>query len=137
MNFFPKKKKILNIDLYKSVNDVLPSSLIVPLDDSTMCKPTFSKALKNLQIRDGETLTLECSVSGDPEPQISWSKNGKTISSSEIMDLKYKNGVAKLTINEIFPEDEGLYVCTATNSVGSTDTQCKLTIIREYEYVNR
>lgn len=97
-----------------------------------MCKPAFTKSLKNQSIRDGERLVLECSVNGDPDPQISWCKNGKTISSSEIMDLKYKNGVAKLTINEIFPEDEGLYVCTATNSIGSTDTQCQLTVIRMY-----
>lgn len=105
---------------------------VVPADDSTMCKPEFINTLKDLQIRDGETLILECSVNGDPEPQILWSKNGKSISSSEIMDLKYKNGVARLTINEVFPEDEGLYVCTATNSVGSTDTKCRLSIKRMY-----
>ncbi len=116
-----------------------------------MCKPEFTKALKNLTIKDGETLTLSCSVQGDPEPQvthhvlrkmdddnlqliyfqITWSKNGKAISSSEIMDLKYKNGVATLTINEVFPEDEGVYTCTATNSIGSTETSSKLTIQRK------
>lgn len=64
--------------------------------------------------------------------QITWSKNGKAISSSEIMDLKYKNGVATLTINEVFPEDEGVYTCTATNSIGSTETSSKLTIQRKY-----
>jgi hypothetical protein len=96
-----------------------------------MCKPDFTKALKDLTIRDGETLTLTCSVQGDPEPQITWSKNGKAISSSEIMDLKYKNGVATLTINEVFPEDEGVYTCTATNSIGSTETSSKLTIKRK------
>lgn len=77
---------------------------------------------------DGERLTLECTVKGDPDPQIQWSKNGKSISSSEIMNLKYKNGVATLTINEVYPEDEGLYACTATNSVGSTETKCNLKI---------
>lgn len=48
------------------------------------------------------------------------------------MDLKYKNGVATLTINEVFPEDEGVYTCTATNSIGSTETSSKLTIQRKY-----
>lgn len=93
-----------------------------------MCKPQFSKPLKDLTIRDGDQLLLTCAVEGDPEPQITWSKNGKAISSSEIMDLKYKNGVATLTINEVFPEDEGVFTCTATNSIGSVDTKCKLTI---------
>lgn len=35
-----------------------------------MCKPEFTKALKNLTIKDGESLTLSCAVQGDPEPQV-------------------------------------------------------------------
>ena len=104
----------------------------MPPDDSLMCKPEFTQTLNDLKIRDGDTLTLTCQVTGDPEPQITWSKNDKKISSSEIIDLKYKNGIATLIINEVFPEDEGLYVCTATNSIGSTSTKSKLTIKRKF-----
>lgn len=100
----------------------------VPPDDSLMCKPEFKQPLRDLTINDGEKLVLQCVVDGDPEPQITWSKNGKSIASSEIMNLKYKNGSATLTINEVYPEDEGVYKCTATNSVGSTETTCNLTI---------
>lgn len=101
----------------------------VPPDDSLMCKPEFTRPLNiDLEVIDGERLLLECTVKGDPDPQITWSKNGKSISSSEIMNLKYKNGVATLTINEIYPEDEGTYTCTATNSVGATETKCNLKI---------
>lgn len=57
------------------------------------------------------------------------------LSSSEIIDLKYKNGVATLTINEVFPEDEGEYACLATNSIGSDTTSCKLTIKRKNIYI--
>ncbi|XP_037720926.1 twitchin isoform X30 [Drosophila subpulchrella] len=102
--------------------------LILPPDDSLMCKPEFTKPLHDLTIRDGEQLILTCHVKGDPEPQITWSKNGKSISSSDIMDLKYKNGIATLTINEVFPEDEGVFTCTATNSISAVETKCKLTI---------
>jgi hypothetical protein len=49
------------------------------------------------------------------------------------VDLKYKGGVAALTINEVFPEDEGQYVCEATNSMGTAKTTCKLTVKRKYE----
>jgi len=102
--------------------------LILPPDDSLMCKPEFSKPLTDITVGDGEQLVLTCIVKGDPEPQITWSKNGKAISSSEIMDLKYKNGTASLTIKEIFPEDEGVFTCTATNSIGSVETKSKLTV---------
>ncbi|KOX74015.1 Myosin light chain kinase, smooth muscle [Melipona quadrifasciata] len=51
-----------------------------------------------------------------------------TLSSSGIMSLKYKGGVATLVINEVFPEDEGEYVCQASNSIGTVTTSCKLTV---------
>jgi hypothetical protein len=53
------------------------------------------------------------------------------------VDLKYKGGVATLTINEVFPEDEGQYVCEATNSMGTAKTTCKLTVKRKYEISSR
>lgn len=59
------------------------------------------------------------------------------------MDLKYKNGIASLSIGEVYPEDEGEYECIASNSVGKESTKCKLSIIREsfglndYKYVKK
>ncbi|CAG2057405.1 unnamed protein product, partial [Timema podura] len=50
------------------------------------------------------------------------------LSSSDIIDLKYKNGVATLTITEVFPEDEAEYACTAKNSIGSISTKSKLSV---------
>lgn len=51
--------------------------ITVPPDDSLMCAPKFIKNLNNLTVIDGESLTLTCSVQGDPEPQITWFKNNK------------------------------------------------------------
>jgi serine/threonine protein kinase/predicted phage tail protein len=105
--------------------------LALPPDDSTMCAPKFTKNLADLTINDGYCLTLTAHVSGDPDPQIVWTKNNKTLTSSEVIDLKYKNGIAKLHINEVYPEDEGEYVCKATNSIGTSETSCRLKIKRE------
>lgn len=97
-----------------------------------MCKPEFTRLLQDQTVGDGEQLQLSCQVKGDPEPQISWTKNGQVITSSDVIDLKYKKGTATLTINEVFPEDEGIYVCVATNSIGSVNTKSKLTVKRKY-----
>lgn len=100
--------------------------------DSTMGPPQFTKGLKDLTVNDGDSLTLTAHVQGDPEPQVVWTKDGKPLSSSEVIDLKYKNGIAKLHINEVYPEDEGSYVCKATNSMGTAETTCKLSIKCKY-----
>jgi len=99
-------------------------------DDSLMCPPSFLTGLKpELSLKDGSRLELKVQVKGDPDPQVSWLKDGKPISSSEVMEVKYKNGVASVTINEVFPEDAGKFTCKATNTKGSVETSCKLVII--------
>lgn len=96
-----------------------------------MTPPTFDKPLADLEVSDGQKLELECVVSGDPEPKVTWLKNGAAVSSSEILEVKYKNGVAKLIITEVFPEDAGTYVCQAKNTAGKVETQCQLKVNRE------
>lgn len=109
-------------------------SILVPSDDASMCPPKFTKNLTDLTVNDGESLNLAAHVTGDPDPQIQWIKNNNPLSSSEVVDLKYKNGIAKLTINEVYPEDEGVYICKATNVMGTAETTCRLTVKRKYYY---
>lgn len=97
-----------------------------------MHPPKFTKELKDVIASDGEPLQLNCHVSGDPLPQIVWTKNGKKLTSSDVIDIKYKSGIASLRINELFPEDSGSYVCTAKNSMGETSTLCNLDVKSEF-----
>lgn len=99
-------------------------------DDSLMVPPSFMTGLKPEQsLKDGSRLELSVQVKGDPDPMVTWLKDGKQISSNEIMEVKYKNGVASVIINEVFPEDGGKYTCKATNSKGSVETSSKVAII--------
>ena len=50
---------------------------VVPPADSLMCPPKFTVPLRDLSIKDGEALNLTCTVKGDPEPNVTWSKNGE------------------------------------------------------------
>ena len=73
---------------------------------------SFIAGLKpELEVRDGSFLELRVQVKGDPDPQITWTKDGKPLSSSEILEVKYKNGVGTVTVKETFPEDCGKYSC--------------------------
>lgn len=106
-------------------------------DDATMGPPVFAQQLDAaMTLDDGSRLELSVVVEGDPEPQITWLKNEQIVTSSDVVDLRYRGGIASLTIAEVFPEDEGEYVCTATNSIGTVTTTCKLTIKRKYLLIN-
>ncbi len=50
------------------------------------------------------------------------------MNSNDIIEVKYKNGVASLAINEIYPEDAGRYSCKATNTKGSVETSTAIKV---------
>ena len=60
---------------------------------------------------------------------MTWTKDGKALTSNEILEVKYKNGTATVTIKEVFPEDAGRYSCKATNTKGSVETSSKIKVI--------
>ena len=103
--------------------------LHLPPDDALMCAPSFVTGLNpELEAEDGKFLELRCQVKGDPAPQVNWTKDGKTLTSSPDLEVKYKNGVSTVTIKEVFPEDAGRYACKATNTKGAVETSCKVNV---------
>jgi hypothetical protein len=95
-----------------------------------MSPPTFLSGLNPVvEIQDGRRLELRVSVKGDPDPQVGWTKDGKELHSNDIMEVKYKNGIASVTVNEIYPEDSGRYACRATNTKGSVETATNVKVV--------
>ena len=45
-------------------------------EDKPMTEPKFTQNLSDKTVSDGESVTMKCVVSGDPEPQIEWLKDG-------------------------------------------------------------
>jgi len=104
--------------------------LALPPDDSLMCPPSFSSGLNpDMEIQDGSRLELRVSVKGDPDPQVVWLKDGRELNSNDIMEVKYKNGIATVIINEIYPEDSGRFSCKATNTKGSVETSTNVKVV--------
>ena len=59
----------------------------------------------------GDTLTLNCSATGDPQPVISWRKQGGHLPVGRNQQI---NGA--LVIRETKENDIGHYICTATSA---------------------
>nr|XP_020441243.1 basement membrane-specific heparan sulfate proteoglycan core protein isoform X3 [Monopterus albus] len=68
----------------------------------------------------GNSVEFECQAVGDPEPTVKWSKVGGALPAHVVV-----NG-GMLKIEQVTEADAGQYRCTATNDVGSVQSQVVL-----------
>lgn len=123
----------------ESAVEELPSSLQRPTDTTSLepspsaelQPPRFVEPLPSLEAADGEELMIPCKIVGKPPPQISFFHNGNNIDHNEEYVISYHpdTGEIVLLIVEVFPEDEGEYVCIAQNPAGEASTRAYLTVL--------
>ncbi|VDP02270.1 unnamed protein product [Heligmosomoides polygyrus] len=94
------------------------------------CPPAMKKQLEDIVTYVGELIaTLSCEVDGSPLPRISWFKDEKELSVPSLKyDSQFNNGLAELTVKDIERSDSGVYLCRATNELGTTSSGAKLTV---------
>ncbi|XP_019748703.1 palladin-like [Hippocampus comes] len=98
--------------------------------------PMFTKLLQDTQASEGQVVVLECRVRGGPPVQVRWYRQGDQILDSpdfRILQKKPRSAaesdeICTLVIAEAFPEDGGLFCCTASNSYGSVNSSAQLTV---------
>lgn len=86
------------------------------------------QGLKNTDVTEGDSVTLECQICGRPSPVIMWFREDYKIESSIDFQISYEDGRAQLLIREAFAEDSGRFTCTATNEAGTVSTSCYLLV---------
>ena len=91
-------------------------------------QPIFSRQLQDSTATDGKPFSLECSLSSGQDAFISWYKNGKILRGVDFKQT-YKDGVARLDIREIYPEDAGRYECVAKNAIGESKAYCNVKVV--------
>lgn len=91
--------------------------------------PRFVEQLEPTSVMDGEKLILTCQVEGTPTPKIQWYRNEeKVLENKDISIYQDTQGLCILTIQEVFPEDEGQYTCQAVNKVGEATTATSVNV---------
>lgn len=91
-------------------------------------KPHFKRTseLNRLMAKpSGNMFRFRCLVEGNPEPNITWTKNGERI---ERKMGKVKQQKYAITLEELVPDDSGLYKCEACNPSGCVDWTTKLEV---------
>ena len=66
-------------------------------------------------------MTLTCNATGNPEPVLSWSKDGNLVRSGNRISFLADNKL--LTITNVKRSDSGKYLCVAHNEVGNASSK--------------
>ncbi|XP_053962910.1 obscurin isoform X2 [Anastrepha ludens] len=102
-------------------------------------QPSFVKPLGDVKVSVGEPLKLEAQVVGFPAPEIKWLKNGIALRpSNSINFINNPNGLIGLSIDEVQPQDAGLYKCLIVNKEGEMEGSSMVTVVpkeKEPEFI--
>ncbi|XP_032188473.1 palladin isoform X2 [Mustela erminea] len=98
--------------------------------------PIFTKELQNIAASEGQVVVLECRVRGAPPLQVKWFRQGSEIQDSpdfRILQKKPRSTaepeeICTLVIAETFPEDAGIFTCSAKNDYGSVTSTAQLIV---------
>uniref|UniRef100_A0A3Q0R6U1 Myopalladin n=1 Tax=Amphilophus citrinellus TaxID=61819 RepID=A0A3Q0R6U1_AMPCI len=98
-----------------------------------MAAPVFTKSLQDLVASEGQLVVLESRVKGVPSPRVDWYREGKIVEDSPDFRILQKKPppcfeICTLVIAEVFPEDSGMFTCTANNKYGTVSSSAALRV---------
>ena len=85
--------------------------------------PTVKVTPAKLTVNEGGPASFQCSISGNPEPAITWSKLQRQ---SEISQSGDSGG--KLVLQSVTGNDSGVYKCSAVNILGKAQALVRLEV---------
>ncbi|XP_070410268.1 obscurin isoform X2 [Nothobranchius furzeri] len=71
---------------------------------------TFKQKLKNLQVEEGQNITLHCEIS-KPGVPVEWRLGGEQLENGEKYQIRQRESNLELIIRDAEPEDSGVYIC--------------------------
>ena len=91
--------------------------------------PQILLSPKDVWVQEEQNVTIACTVTGQPQPSITWSKpfGGLPKNRSEVQKVD-------ITINKVEKKDRGTYICKAENILGSTTALAQLTVVSRLQF---
>lgn len=103
-------------------------------DPQTRQRPVFTQPLQNIDnIIEGQVAHFECRLIpvGDPTLKVEWFRNEKILEDSSRITKVHDFGFVSLDITHIRDDDEGVYMCRASNALGEAVTTASMKIKSE------
>ncbi|XP_062420594.1 myomesin-2 isoform X2 [Pungitius pungitius] len=85
-------------------------------------------------IMEEKSLSLTCTVFGEPTPEVSWFKNEQEVVCNEHTKVTFEGGkFASLVINKVTPDDSGKYSINVRNKYGGEFVEITVSVYRQGE----
>lgn len=91
--------------------------------------PRVVRELEDVYVRPGESAHLECRITGEPTPDIVWTKDFQKLTHDKFKyQMKYRYSVASLIIEDVVDADSGRYTAEASNQYGYIATSAAVKV---------
>ncbi|XP_004642396.2 peroxidasin homolog [Octodon degus] len=109
----------------QAVNIIGSQKVVAHLIVQPRVTPVFASIPSDLTVEVGTNVQLPCSSQGEPEPAITWNKDGVQVTESGKFHISPEGF---LTINDVGPADAGRYECVARNTIGYASVSMVLSV---------
>ena len=117
---------LINQRIKVIMNLIILCSILCP--PSTVA-PQILLSSKALLAEEQQNVTIACTVTGQPQPSITWSKS---VGGLPKYRTEVRNG--NITINKVEKKDRGTYICRAENILGSTTALAQLIVFSRLRF---
>jgi hypothetical protein len=98
--------------------------------------PSFTTIPSNVTLKAGEKARLKCSASGQPPPELSWTKDGGyDFPAARERRMHVTPIDNSFYIMDVKVEDAGVYSCRAKNQAAELVSNATLTVLQEPKFV--
>ncbi|CAH1108368.1 unnamed protein product [Psylliodes chrysocephalus] len=99
--------------------------------------PSFTQRFTDLQQLPNRDAKLPCRVTGVPQPEVLWTKDGEPIKNSDKYTIKRDGDLCCLYIMDCQENDAGIYRATAINKEGQDDCTASLEVVKEIKQAKK
>ena len=89
----------------------------------------------NLSVFIDRSMAIDCPVTGTPQPDIIWFKDGRQLSTNQNDDIRVVSRGQRLEVNNADLDDAGRYKCVAKNAAGFVDRNFQLHVWGQLRHV--
>lgn len=125
--FFIVNAKTTDMGIYSCAAKNPAGTIIANATLTVLQEPSFVRVMENKEVTSGDSVVLQCMISGSPKPVIKWLKDGTPITATERHFLTADDQLLIIIGSEA--SDAGRYECEITNELGTKKDMTELRVL--------